>query len=238
MPQHTADGGPPFTLLQATLTVPNLTYASGQSTSGGPYRLGVGCSIFAITDNTDAACNGRGPYMGVNANNGWSSWPQLAPAPMTSDQDNLLNMTAGDELFVQMVLKNSSYAEYTYMNFKNTSNAVYLVQSNVAALPMCSGDGTTAYAGCFLGADDTSNMPGFMKLSFESILVYDRSNNTHDFDLDQQVQFYQLVVNGKSLAMPMLEEAYDFTIQWPENPTFGSSDDGDGGASPPPTLRW
>lgn len=71
LPQHSSDDGPAVTAIEATLTVPNLTFASGHSSAGAPYQLGVGCSIFATTDgNSKADCNTRGPYVYLNTNVG------------------------------------------------------------------------------------------------------------------------------------------------------------------------
>ncbi|KAK8016558.1 hypothetical protein PG993_014747 [Apiospora rasikravindrae] len=250
LPQHSSDSGPAVTRLEATLTVPNLTWASGQSSSGGPYILTAGCSVYAITDaDSQAACNGRGAWMGVNANlssagqsqSSWFNWPPISTEFLGSDKDRKLNLTAGDEMFVTIDLLSATNATYSFMNLKDTNNTVTIAQDGGAGEPMCSGDGTTVYAGCYIGVTDSSIMPGFVEVDFESVLVYDRCNTTHDFDLDQQVQFYRLVDgNGKVLAMPALDEAFDFSVQWSENPEYGSGIDG-GGAPPPPSvaaLRW
>ncbi|KAK7984795.1 hypothetical protein PG988_002417 [Apiospora saccharicola] len=216
LPQHSSDGGPAFTMLEATLTVPNLTFASGQSSAGAPYQLGLGC--------------------------GWTNWPPLYPSAFSSDQEAQLNLTTGDEVMIQINLTNASYASYTIMNLKDTTKPVTLTNS-VAGEPMCSGDGTTAYAGCYLAALDVSKMPGFVEQDFEAITVYDRSNQTHEFGLESQVQFHRLVYNGKVLAMPQVEEEYDFSIQWSENPDYGSGISGESSTTsgyPPATsaLRW
>lgn len=71
LPQHSSDGGPAVTILEATLTVPNLTFASGQSSAGAPYELAVGCAIYAVTDaDPNADCNQRGPRVGVTTDVG------------------------------------------------------------------------------------------------------------------------------------------------------------------------
>ncbi|KAK8122571.1 hypothetical protein PG984_011241 [Apiospora sp. TS-2023a] len=252
LPQHSSDGGPAFTMLEATLTVPNLTFASGQSSAGAPYQMGLGCGIYATTDgNTQAACNRRGPHIGLNGNltsdglttpSGWTNWPPLYPSAFSSDQATQLNLTTGDDVMIQINLTNASYASYTIMNLKDTTKPVTLTNS-VADEPMCSGDGTTAYAGCYLGALDVSKLPGFVEQDFEAITVYDRSNQTHEFGLESQVQFHRLVYGGKVLAMPQIEEEYDFSVQWSENPDYGSGIAGEGSTTsgyPPATsaLRW
>lgn len=123
------------------------------------------------------------------------------------------------------------------MNLKDTTKLVTLANS-VTDHPMCAGDGTTIYAGCYLFGFDNSKLPGFVEQDFEAITVFDRSNQTHDFGLDQQVQFYRYVYNGKVLAMPQIEAPFDFTIQWPENPDYGSGIGGEGGPSTTSALRW
>lgn len=133
---------------------------------------------------------------------------------------------------------NSYYAVSSFTNLKDITKTVTIEQISVADQPMCSGDGTTMYAGCILGVPDTSKMPGFVELDFEAVMVYDRSNNTHDFGLDQQVQFYRLVSNGKVLAMPQIEEPYDFTVQWSENPNYGQGVGGEGGPYTTSAVRW
>ncbi|KAK7914869.1 hypothetical protein PG985_012572 [Apiospora marii] len=246
IPQHTSDGGPGVTILEATLTVPNLTFASGQSSAGAPYQLGVGCGIYAVTDaNSKADCNLRGPHMGINANLGsdglttpsaWTSWPYQPRQDLNSSQSALLNLTAGDDVSIQISVTNTTFASYTFLNLKDTTNSVTIEQTSVTSYPICSGDGTTIYAGCALGVADPSKMPGFVELDFEAVMVYDRSNTTHDFGLDQQVQFYRLVSNGKVLAMPQIEEPYDFTVQWSENPDYGVGIGG--GPSTTSALSW
>ncbi|KAK7962138.1 uncharacterized protein PG986_002963 [Apiospora aurea] len=249
LPQSDSDTGPAVTTLEATFTVPNLTYASGQSGNGDPYRLAVQCGISALTDaNPNAACNNRGPHMGIFANlssagqtqQGWYNWPALSVEGLSSAQDSLLNFTAGDAMFVTISLLSATNATYTFMNLKNENVTVTVAQDGNTS-PMCSGKGTTAYAGCYISVTDASTMPGFAEIDFESVMVYDRGNTTHDFGLDQTVQFWQLIDgNGKLKAMPELDDAYDFSVKWSENPDYGSGTGGAGTPPPPDTfaLRW
>ncbi|KAK6818876.1 Structure-specific endonuclease subunit SLX1 [Apiospora arundinis] len=232
LPQHNGDGGPAITLLQATFPVPNLTFASGQGSTGGPYQLSLGCNIDASTDGSSGSCDGNGPHVGIHANlsgdgsmsyQTWFRWGHGDINPITSDTQQELNLTTGDSFYVEISLSSGTDVAYSAMNLKNTSNQVNWTYSGGS---MCSGDGTTAYAGCYLHVDDTSVMPGFVELDFESIFIYDRSNKTHDIDIDQQVSFYQLVNNGKTFAAPLIEEPHDFAIEWSENPSYGLGDGG------------
>ncbi|KAK8851287.1 hypothetical protein PGQ11_013766 [Apiospora arundinis] len=233
--QKSADGGPNVSLLQATMTVPNLTFASGQGSTGGPYQLSVACGISGTATDSSLPCNNLGPRVGIHANlssdgtmtyEPWMRWTLAGDTPLSADRVQALNLTTGDSVFAEIYLNSSSTAFFSLTNLKNTDSPVAWNWSTTNQ-DICYGDATTIYAGCALEVLDPSTMPGFVELDFESIFVYDRYNTTHDFDLDQQVQFYRMVKNGKLYAMPMIEEPRDFAVQWSENPAYGVGEGSD-----------
>lgn len=117
-----------------------------------------------------------------------------------------------------------------FTNLKDDGNPV-VFNWTTTQQDVCNGDNTKIFAGCELDITDVSNMPGFSAIEFESLIVTDLQNETHDFDIDQDVNIFRLIKDNKVYAQPMLEEPRAFQIEWSENPSYGSDSGSGGGPS-------
>ncbi|KAK8103724.1 uncharacterized protein PG998_010757 [Apiospora kogelbergensis] len=237
--QNTSDGGPLIQSIQAAFTVPNLTFASGQDASGAPYQLSLGCGISGTTIGSTVPCNNLGPRAGIHANlsgdgtmsyEAWWRWTLEGDMPFSSQASQQLNLSTGDSIFLEIFLNNSADATFKFTNLKDDGNPV-VFNWTTTQQDVCNGDNTKIFAGCELDITDVSNMPGFSAIEFESLIVTDLQNETHDFDIDQDVNIFRLIKDNKVYAQPMLEEPRAFQIEWSENPSYGSDSGSGGGPS-------